>query len=471
MVCLFWQASWKFIKNAGGDPDPTHYTYMAPELRDKEFRALCDEVDRTKGTVTPNQYFSVLKRFMALEDAEKRARLEEGKTQLQAAYHGVITAPLDRSPDVNFWENQYIAKAQQSLAGDWKAIDAAKTRAGIDAFSYNHALPPDPMLGWSWLLFYLVGMFLAFGHFMIRLDQMGGAWWLSTSDVRLYFWLAAWPAGVFRYPMAVDVKQQLVRARRFAAFVLSSALPLFASACAGKQVKTEPTSKRKSAPYALRVDASTSTLNTYMGANGGIFHPAPVQQSVMTASLPRGFYIGAWHSAPIGQRDLVPNFAREIDALAGWGGKTGPFAINIDSAFVAVTPLAQYSGDVMQTVERIGHEFDIRHSQTLTPYLSFTQAWPTTNNTPRRGFFYREGLQWGWKNKLWSGGASAELTHDSGAFGFESGFLAQGKTSISRRFGAHLRAEIPLRWCTPISKLNDGRKFSFETGLTLAISK
>ncbi len=471
MVCLFWLASWTLLKGFGEDSDPTHYTYMAPTARAAEFNALKGEVENIGQSVSATEYFSVLKRFRLLEDATRRAKFEESATKYKVAFRGVIA---DRSYDtleVSRLTDKWVDKAQREgrLKAAWDEIEAAKKASGIDDIPISHPAPIDPRMPQQWALFYGVGMVFALGHFMIRTDAMNGKWWRVFSDLRFYGWLLIWPGGVFRYPKEIDIKLQLIRMRRLATLVITSCLSFGGAGCAGKRVKSSP--DKKEAPYAFHVDVATSTLNHYMGLNGGIFHPAPIQASVVTVSLPQGFYLGAWHSMPIGKRTLKPNYAHEVDIMTGWSRNFGKYKVSFDGVYVGVTPLGTYSGDVIQFIERIGRDFDIGRSQTLGPYVSFTQAAPVTNNTPKRGFFYREGVRWGWKNGAWSGSASSELTHDSGAFGFDPGFLTQGAASISKKFGKHWRGEVPFRWSKPISKMNDGRKFEFEMGFTLIYSK
>lgn len=465
LVLTFWNAAWKGLRSMGDDPNPEHYEYMAPEDRIAEFKSLQAEIVNPR--VDAQEYFKTLMRFIHLEEATRRARLEESDTKFQGAYHGMILAPMADPVAVRNLENEYVNKLQGILPRNDELFQKAKEASGI-AMPKSHSAPMDPQLPLSASLLYVAGLLFAFGHYHIRNKKLGGNL-LLASDIRFWLWLAVWIPGVFRYPTAVDIKYQILRARRFATFILSTCLPLTAAACAGKRVKIEPDEQRKDTEHTLRLEVSTTTWPKYLGGNGAVFHSSPVQQTSMTLSLSKGFYFGAWDSVPLGGPKLEQNFGYEVDFSGGWNGQLHGFNLSTSMTHVGVTPLLQYRGDVIQFSATVSRDQKIGFNQVLTPYFWVAHVMPTIGNSPRQGNFYHEGLRWNWKRGPWSASMDAELMYDSGAFGFNSGYLLRGGTNISRTVGKHMSIGVPTSWATPLSQLGDGRRSQIQVGVTAVV--
>jgi hypothetical protein len=464
-------AIWRTLLTMGSDPNPDHYIYMAPEARMAENTSLTVIVSNVGETVTPKQYFETLTRFKRLSEAMQRARIEENRITKMAYKGAVMTEPVASDiVHLGLLENMYVNEAQSKMLRETTQaqLEKARKNSGIEDIAITHTLPPDPFLQKSWILIYFAGLLFAFGHFHIHNQKLGGGI-LLASDIRFWMWLIVWIPGVFRYPTAIDIKYQFRRAQRFATFILSTCLPLTAGACAGKRIKTEPDGKKSTEiAWVIKAEVSTTTWPKYLGGNGAVFHPEPVQQTAINVPLPKGFYTGAWHSIPLGGRELVPNFGHEIDFSGGWNGKISGFNLNADMTYIGVTPLAQYGGDVLQLSTTASRDVKVG-SVKLSPYFWVAYAIPTAGNSPGRGDFYHEGVRWGQSKGLWSVGANAELMHDSGAFGFNTGHFARGGVTVGRPVTKHLRVDIPIQWSVPLSKLNDGRRREAMAGATLSI--
>lgn len=469
LLLAFWNATWKTLRGFGDDPNPEHYLYMAPADRLTEIDKLSEETKNVGDIVTADRYFEVLARFEHLMDAMRRARLEEREFSVNGV---MVNSRSSDDLNLGFIENQYVNIAQKRMAGHTsdEEIMKSKKKAGIDDIIKGHFAPMDPLTPKAWVFVYFAGMFLTFGRFVISINKMGGAWWMSAlSDWRFPFWLLLWPKGIFFYPRKVDVLLQLRRAYRFAVFVLSSSLSLAAVGCAGKRVKTNPEEQRQDATHTLRLDISTTTWPKYLGGNGTVFHPEPVQQTAITLSLPKGFYLGMWDSMPLKQYDLSPNFGYEIDFSGGWNGQAHSIKLSTDVTHIGITPLARYRGDVLQLTAGASRDLKLKNGQTFSPYFSFVEYLPSAGSSPKGGLFYHEGLRWSWSRGKWSFGSSAELMHDPGAFGFNPGYFARGNASLGRKLNSHLRFEVPLMWSAPLLELGDGRRPEIQTGLTVAV--
>lgn len=447
------------------DPNPQHYVYMSPHERETEYAQLKNESKHPGTDVTPEKYFRVIARFGRLEDAIHRAELEEPLKSRGSR------EPSDDQVSLRFIQNDYVNATNNQMinrANTQERIDKARSDSGVQTIDNSHIMPGDPLTPKSWALVYFAGLLFAFGHFYIRNKNMGGNF-LLISDLRFWLWSIAWLPGVFRYPTPIDIRYQLQRARRFVTFIISTCLPLTAAACAGKKVKTEPDERRADAAHTLRLNASTTTWPKYVGVNGAVFHASSVQQTTVNLSFPRGLYAGVWDSVPLGDRGLEPNFGREIDFFGGWNGQIHGFNLNTQALYVGVTPIIRYRGDVLVLSTTVSRDLRLGHNQVLGPYLWLAYNMPTVGDRPRQGNFYHEGIRWHWSQGMWSVGANAELMHDSGAAGFSPGYFARGGASIGRTVNKHLRAEIPLQWSVPLSRLRDGRCPEVQAGLTLSV--
>ncbi len=462
-------ALWRTTRYGGGDPEPSHYTYMSPADRTVEYTALSAKAENPGSNVSPEEYFIVLKRFELLSDAMARARLEESTEKLRTASGSKgypRPAQADDEVGLEFLKRSWVNATQGQLRNtSMERIDKARTDSGVEAIGRSHRMPIDTFLAKSWAIVYFAGLLLAFVHFQIKNRALGGNI-LLASDPRFWMWLALWIPGLFRYPTAIDVKQQLLRAKRFATLVISTCLPLGA-ACATKRIKT-PEEQRKNEPRTLHINASTTTWSKYIGGNGGEFHPATVQQSSITVSGPKGLSAGVWASVPLKQWDLSPNFGREVDVYAGWNGKLRGFNLGANFNYVGVTPVGKHRGDPLVMSFSAARGFKVASLGTLSPSFTIQHAMPTAGPKPREGTFLRSKIGWSLNKNAWSFGADAEIVHDTGAFGFNPGYFGKIGGNVGRQISKKLRIDAPLQFFAPISHLGDSRKANPRMGLTLS---
>lgn len=449
------------VASGAKDPDPKHYTYMAPDARLAEFRTLQAEVAKSDA-VTPERYFQILARIRKLDEAVYRARKEEN-------LDGRMPTKMPNEFSVNFltqdWTNRRDNDRSFYRNATVEDIDRARASAGLNDDLSRHTMPRDPFVPTAWAIFYTVGLVFAFGRFAIAIEQMGGCWWQSAiADWRFPFWMTIWFIGVFKYPTKIDVIYQVQRAYRFAVLVLSSTISIAAAGCAAKRVNIEPETLPDHSATTWQVDTNTTLWPSYIGGNGAVFHPEPVQQTSVTATAASGLYGNIWHSASLGGRDLKPNFGSEIDGAIGWGGKVGSYGVDTSLTWVGVTPLAHYKGDVIQLSASVSRALPYGFGVSST----LNAVTPARRNGPRSGRFFRNALNWSKGFGRASVDASGEIFHDSGAFGFERGWLARGSASVGVRIGEHWKVGIPIRWNTPLSTVSDGRRKELQGGLIVS---
>lgn len=446
------------------DRDVSRYPTMSREERFTEYEALRREAETP--TITLESYFEMLYRFRHLELAMERAR-----TISDANCHGYC-GPSGRENDpvsLRFNEQNYVNEVLQKLPQDQRFVTARDSSNYVTKYNQLNALTASTSINWRPIAFcYFTLLIFTFGHFVIRIEAMGGRWWFAAAtDWRFPFWLTLCPFGVFKYPTEVDVKSAVARAWRFAVGLLTASISLASVGCVGKRVKTEPDGQYDDGKtWVVNVDAVT--WPSYLGANGAIFHPAPVEQFSATLSHKSGLYAGTWTSVPLSPTNLFPNFGREIDGSVGWNGKVlHGSSFSFDSTLIGVTPIARYRGDVLQFTASLGRSVKVR-GHTVSPYFTYRHATPTVGENPGSGTFLMAGASTGFGHGRISGTLKAEFMTDSGAFGFNPGRFLDGGGSFGTNLRKELRLEVPWRFSVPISATNDGRKKEAQVGLRLA---
>jgi hypothetical protein len=461
LAALAGRAFWLSLRDTVAE-NPGLYAAMSPAERQAEYEWFMREFDNPR--LDLGSYFETMKRVETLQGAYKRAQMAQNDKTW------VPSEDAHRATTLSIFGNQYVHKVLPHLP-QGEPFEQARDAAGYSSQALRERnAPVDPRAPFAWAMFYFAGLGFTFVHFALRIRALDGIWWMAAlSDWRFPFWLMCFPVGLFKYPRAVDVKLQLVRAYRFAALVLTSCLSFAAAGCAGKRVKTEPDLPADAAKT-WRIDADTVTWPNYLGLDGAVFHPGPVQQSSVTISLPRGFYLGAWNSVPLGDTLASPNFGHETDVSAGWNGSWLGLDWNTDATWIGVTPLAQYRGDVMQFSVRASRGFRIR-GQTLAPFLWVRYATPVQGDTPARGIFFHEGVGWKWQKGRLDGSLNGELMYDSGAFGFQPGFFGKAGASLGFRLSDRWKVEIPIQASVPLVRTTDGRRTERRIGFRIAFAQ
>lgn len=466
LTLMFGHALWRTLGSLGDGPAPADYPRMTFEERAAEYRALEAEVKST-GTVTPERYFQTLARMEKLDEALYRARQEERTLDPRIARSSIA-----ETSRLRFLKDEWVNRRDGEWRKEWTLTDeqvsAARSAAGLDVIRRRPALPMDPFVPMAWFIVYMAGVVLTFGRFCIETEELGGSWLVALTDWRFPAWLMIWFVGIFKYPTEIHVVDQVKRAyarvHRFAAFALTSALSVAGGGCAAKRINTELETRPSNPATTWKVNVNTVTLPKYVGADGAVFHSEPVQQTSVTAAASNGAYVGLWHSAPLTPTDAAPNYAREVDGSVGWNGKAGKLDVGADLTWIGVTPLGKFRGDVVQLSGSVGKALPKGFG--LSSAVQIVS--PTRGVAPRRGVFFREGVNWAGALKRLSLSASGEVFHDSGAFGFDSGWLARGEISAAMAIGKHWNISVPIRWNAPLTAMTDGRRKELQGGLKVS---
>lgn len=449
------------------------YETLSYEQISQRYKTLDEEMTLHKPE-TPREYFAVIGRaYCLIGSAQKWMHNQSGPlTEADGRY---ASLSRDIPVTVQRWINTYSVHL-----GEFPDYDeVTRERVAYEATEVSPISPTQAgdyssVVFW-WFLFHFASMPLVAIHFGIQLRKRNCSIWMDVCGNPMFpVWLFLWEVGIFRYPSKVSPFQQLQRARRWAGLVLCSAMGCFAGT--GK-ICEKPQRAQQHQKYGGLVRGfglSTASLNDYLGLDGAVFHPGAVQQSSATAKLACGFFAGVWASEPLGQRDIRPNFGREVDLFVGWSGAVHGFNVSGGATYFAVSPLRQIPAeDLLQS--------DVMLSRPITaskvnvkPYLWIRNVSPIRNGIPHGGTFVHWGV--GLSRPLstrTTGNLGLELVRDPGAFGFNPGKIGRVLTDITWKTkipGLTLQLPI-LRVTSPFTHTGDGRGLQVQFGLGLSFAR
>ncbi len=435
------------------------------------------------GPQSIEQYFQVLQNIDSFEGSARRAADEDGR-------FFDPSHPVD-AVGIRFLANEWAnPNSQRKLLdkfgeAEWERVKQLHPIHSLERLNKPIAWT-DFLEGSLWWALAQVGLMpFMFIHIWIKVKDEKGSLMLQIvgGPMSLILAVVVWEWGLFKYRLS-DPARQLVRASRlvlrFATLVIGAGLSVFT--CTGKLAKavTEEEGENDNGvktSQTVGYTFSTAFVPKYLGTFGGaIFHDAPIQTQELTVThKPTGWYGDVWNSVPLGQRGLVPNFARETDYTVG---KTGFLArsklnYNFYFAYINVYPLGKLPrGDDLNFSAAVGRQFTLSQKQTVKPYVRFVEAVPAKGETPKEGRFVFLGAQ---QSRTFSPrlslGADASVNYDAGTFGFNSGWIARMSGSLNWKAGKHSIFQLPtFQTSTPVTHTGDGRRFHFLFGAGYAYS-
>jgi hypothetical protein len=425
---------------------------------------------------TWSEYFATLHRMDMLVGAAQKAMKHSVPAFGTAEWRDadiVRSIPVEIRP---WWQGYERYVNALDKASDWKTTYDAYVAAGFDPLRRPRVPDSgsDQLLFW-WLMFQFGATPLVAIHYAIQMRNRGMSVWLEICcNPAFPFWLFFWEIGLFRYPMKTSPLAQLRRAQRFATVVLSSTLSCFAGT--GKVCE-----KRERAPQHQRYNRSlvrwsfsTTTMSNYVGLDGGLFFPGVDQWTTITAKLPHGIYLSFFDAEPITQRGLRPNYGWEMDGIIGWSGEHAGYSFDFNGTYLNAFPLRQIPrGDVVQFSEKVGRKFAVGKRSDITPYVWLRQAIPVRGPTPVGGWFIHGGgtISQKFGNNI-VGSVSTEVVHDSGAFGFDPGYIGRAVSNLTWKRGKHISVQLPIVIVNaPLSHTGDGRKPQISFGIGFSVSQ
>ncbi len=423
------------------------------------------------------EYFQALQRADMLVGSAQKAIQDGARVPVWDESRDVVITrgiPVEIRP----WLNEYANYVNTwDHAAEWKvAYDEYLASGFATLHEPNQHIPGEEYLSYWWLIFHFGSAPFVFIHYAIRIRQQGGSVWLRVcSDPLFPFAVLLWEIGMFIFPKVVDPMVELRRAQRFGMLVLSSALSCFAGS--GKpceKPERAPQHQKYKGGWMPKLAFSTQTISNYIGFDGASFFPGVDQWTTITATFPCGFSVSFFDAEPITRRGLRPNFGRETDLIVGWSGKIRGNVLELSTTYLNTFPISQVPrGDVIQFSERVSRMFAVNKRTTIGPHVWLRQAIPVRGPTPIGGWFVHVG---GTVSRKFGEGHTAnvlsEAVYDSGAFGFNSGYIGRLTGNLTWKLGKHVSLQLPLVTLTkPLSRTGDGRMFQSSFGVGFSFSQ
>ncbi len=443
------------------------------------FLALQKEMQSTPRT--PTEYYATLGRAYGLIGSARKAMRNGADETSRYVIDSLGVRYMDivrTIPDlVQQWITPY-SNHGMSFQNDPDGL--AQAIKVFDASGNNPARRPPvnvPMgnLALWWFLFQVAPMPFVFVHYAIQIRRRGMSVRLEVLGNPMFpIWLLLWEVGLFRYPVEISPLAQFRRAQKWAVLVLGSSLSCFAGTgkiCEKREVAPQ---HQKYGGKLVNWSFATTTVSNYAGFNGANFFPGVDQQSSVKAQLPCGFYLSAFDAEPLSDRGLRPNFGRELDATAGWGGNVHGVTVDANATYQNVFPVTTAPrGDMVQLSERVSKTFALGTATTITPHLWFREAMPVRGPTPKGGWFVHTGTSISRKlGESTSGSFTAEIVRDSGAYGFDQGWLVRTLGNLTWKTGKRTSVQFPIvTFSDMVTHVSDGRKPLLTFGIGFSFSQ
>lgn len=467
------------VKTGSGEGD---YEKKYAAYPDMEYADLAKRLNELRDTVT--------KKMPALEYLDTLYELELMRGASMKGFGRAI-----RRHELEPRGYEHIALSFTSLSNDlattnrdslWNAgIDDQKryqALVGPHTTKMNRLRADELPADWGpffwWLCVYL-GASRAFSlvHYLMRHTSLGNKAFLAlATDWRFPRAILGFEYYVWKYPTEMSPIEQFRRAYRFATMILGACLTwggaglkvAFAQAAEGGE------GIRRTQPREFTISGSSLYIDKYLGLDGAPFHPGAVVQSNVTVSHTSGVFADFWKSEPVGARHLRPNFGNEQDYTLGFASGIGLKAkLVLSATYFNVFPMLQMPrGDLLQLSARIERGVKLSESHTLAPYLWARSVRPLKGGQPVGGYFIHPGVSHSWSaSKRLTLASYAESVRDSGAFGFNQGWVARFSSSLSVRIGKGFSLIAPVITMTkPLTDTRDGRKFERAIGFGFAFA-
>ncbi|MBI4992308.1 MAG: hypothetical protein HZB99_03750 [Candidatus Harrisonbacteria bacterium] len=205
----------------------------------------------------------------------------------------------------------------------------------------------------------------------------------------------------------------------------------------------------------------TGAYSNYLLDNGMVFHNDPVLQSELMINLPKGFYLDMWHSIGMDGSGPSSGLDDELDYTAGWKGDIKGLTLNIGILYMDIVDILNVPrGDVVLPYAEAGKVLSLTETQILNPFAKVQPAISAKGDYPKGGLYWGTGLRHLYQiNPKMGLGEELMFIHDSGAFGFDNGWLFKYAVNVNRKLFGPFSLDFPmLKFTAPLSGMNDRKK-------------
>lgn len=194
------------------------------------------------------------------------------------------------------------------------------------------------------------------------------------------------------------------------------------------------------------ITVSSKLPPDYFGANGAPFAEKPVSQSDICLEFSSGVFACGWGSTGFNKKPGPDgrDYSREFDAIVGYSGGVKRLWYVVDGQYYAVAGIDVANGNI-----KAGFGPWFVHFQGYTPVRS---------GGPRQGLISSTGLarEFNIIGRL-RGNAEALVKYDTGAFGFDNGWLGQAELGFTYALNGRTKLLLEVHYSNPLEKLSDIR--------------
>ena len=195
-------------------------------------------------------------------------------------------------------------------------------------------------------------------------------------------------------------------------------------------------------PIVSEVTITSMIRDKYTGDQGAVFYEHPVSNTDFSVTFRNGMFAGVWVSTGFNGRK---DFDKELDLYVGYSRAIQRFQFSTDFEYFAIQgiDIVNLNGDLS-----LGPAF-VR----LEGYAPVKQSGPSKGLIASLGLKHEFNL--GERFSFEIGGRGK---YDSGSFGYEKAWLAQGTGILNFRASSKVTLIAEAELSKPIKALTDGRK-------------
>jgi len=221
-------------------------------------------------------------------------------------------------------------------------------------------------------------------------------------------------------------------------------LGLFAPVNAGAQTVSAPVVQEEESAKTSIV-FNTALRKAYVGLQGGMYHPAMVQQSDLTVTLPSGLYFSVWGSTDF---TTEKNYGKEADAIVGFSYTVGSVDIDVNQQYFVLQ-----GHDALNTNAEISLK-----GLFVKGELYFPARMTNDDVVLEEGWAVNVGIRKDFSRGPFGFSFEESIRYDSGAFGYEPAWVHRGHMGLSLEMNAKTAFFTGVSLSQPITAVTDRKQ-------------
>jgi hypothetical protein len=219
-------------------------------------------------------------------------------------------------------------------------------------------------------------------------------------------------------------------------------------------------------------ELSSKFLSKYVDEAGINIHNKPVIQSeIFVRHTSSGIYLDIWYSTTAKNAGKDNNAANEVDYSVGWNKTIGPIAVDVGVTYIDLTSLYKgLDGDIIQPYIVFYKDINVADNHMITPFMRAEYGIPAKGNDPSlKGLRIHSGVKTLSKisnNKI-TINQKLTIVYDDGSYGMNRAWIGSYEIGPSYKVNDWMSIDLNGRVVSPLSHVNDGRKFEWIFGFGL----